>query len=99
MRINTRTLDEQERMNAKMRDPKVVEYMFARALLATPATPDQVRRFLASAPPEIIILIASLIARVPGDLRILDVNAQRDTDRIVAGLIGALLALKTGASR
>lgn len=99
MKIEPRTLEEQQRLSAKMRDPKVIEHMFARSLLATPASPDQVQRFLVFAPPEIPILIKGLTARAPGNPGFLDVNAKRDNERIVAGLVGALLALETGTSR
>lgn len=90
----------QRRVNAKMRDPKNVEDMMFRARRATPASPEQVREFLTTAPPEFLVLIDAVAARsagrTPGMNDEFDELARRRLrgDPITAGLVAVLLGFQ-----
>lgn len=95
-----RTPRDQRRVNAKMRDPKNVEDMLFRARRATPASPDQVREFLTTSPPEFLVLIEAVSARnagrTPGRNDEFDELARRrlQGDPITAGLVAVLLGFQ-----
>lgn len=79
-----RTPATQDLLNARMRRKDVLEYLLHRALHAQPATPAQVKAFLATAPPEVFIAVDGLRA-VTADGR--EVGSAHD-DRIVQGFVG-----------
>lgn len=81
-----RTAEEQQRLNGYMRRKEVLEYALYESVQAEPATPDEVKRFLKKAPPEVPILLHGLGARNPLD------GKWRVDERIVSGFVGAVLA-------
>lgn len=91
MTSRTRTTEEQQLLNARMRRDDVREYALQKAMHAQPAAPDEVKTFLRTAPPEVLILLDGLTVRADEPS---EVDRERN-DRIVAGVVGWL---RKGAS-
>jgi hypothetical protein len=83
----------QDRLNQIMRRPDALEYLLFQSLHAEAATPEQVKEFLATAPPEVSIAVDGLLP-VTTDGR--HIGPAHD-DRIVQGFVGWLLEGKGGA--
>lgn len=81
---NPRTPEQHERLNEYVRRKDVSEF----ALHTTPATSEQVKHFLCTAPPEVFVLLDGLSAdRHCPDGRMTSVY----DSRMVAGFVGARL--------
>lgn len=76
---------EQMRLNALMRRPEAQQILLHHALHSDPATPDQVREFLQTAPPEIFILLDALLP-LPAHQNVRD--ASLHDSPILQGLVG-----------
>lgn len=61
MTINNRPEEEQHRLNNHMRRKDVLEGVLFQSLHAEPASEEQVKRFLAAAPPEVFVLLDGLV--------------------------------------
>ncbi len=86
-----RTPEEQERLNAHMREKPVLEWVLFHSLNARPATRQQVEAFLATAPPEVFVLLDELIAPPAPGLP-LDMSDSVFENPIVRGFIGLIRA-------
>lgn len=98
--MNTnRTPADQQRVNARMREPKFLQHMLKLALTSPPATPMEVKAFLATASPEALVLIEELTGRTPSNVAHIDQRGKQDSEVIVAGLVGALLSMQPTITR
>lgn len=89
MMINNRPEEEQQRLNNHMRRKDVLERVLFQSLHAEPASEEQVKRFLAAAPPEIFVLLDGLMPpSSPAGLH----NEALHEKRIVQGFVGMILA-------
>lgn len=91
MTTKHRTPAKQEKLNGYMRRRDVLEYFLFQSVQAEPATPDEVKAFLATAPPEVFVLLDGLTGRTSSPDRLSDDDLARN-ERITAGVIGFLLA-------
>lgn len=89
MTNDNRTDEEQERLNSRMRRPDVMERILFQSLHAVPASEEQVKRFLTSAPPEVFVLLNGLVP-MPSPAGIHDESLHEN--RIVQGFVGLALA-------
>lgn len=96
MSPENRTQEQQERLNARMRRRDIREHVFFRALHAEPATTRQVKDFLASAPPEVFVLLDGILPP-PSPLGIRDKSLHES--RIVQGFVGLVIASREKSRR
>lgn len=89
MTINFRTEEEQEQLNDHVRRKEVLEWALFQSLHAEPASAGQVKRFLATAPPEVFVLLGGLVptAALPATQ-----NESLHENPIVQGFVGAVRA-------
>jgi hypothetical protein len=85
--INRRDPVVQERLNEHLRRPEVLQYLLRQALHADPASPEQVRQFLTTAPPEVFVALDSLLPLPQGSC-----DEHVEEDRIAQGFVGMMLA-------
>jgi hypothetical protein len=85
----TRTEKEQQRLNSHMRRKDVLEWALFQSLHAEPASEAHVKRFLTSAPPEVLVLLNGLVP-MPSPEGIHDECLHEN--RIVQGFVGMILA-------
>lgn len=76
---------EQMQLNSHMRRPEVQQFLLHQALHSEPATPEQVRAFLKTAPPEIFILLDALLP-LPARKNLRDESVHDSP--ILQGLVG-----------
>lgn len=94
--VNRRDPVAQERLNAHMRRPEVLQYLLHEALHADPATPEQVRAFLETAPPDVFVALDGLLPVPVSDLPSRSVH----DDPIAQGFVGLILSgSKPGGER
>lgn len=84
-----RTEEEQQRLNSHMRCKDVLEWALFQSLHAEPASQEQVKRFLVTAPPEVFVLLDGLVP-LPSPAGIHDESLHEN--RIVQGFVGMALA-------
>jgi hypothetical protein len=89
MTNDNRTDEEQERLNSHMGRPDVMERILFESLNAEPASQEQVKRFLAAAPPEVFVLLDGL---VPPSLPAATHGESLHTNRIAQGFVGVVFA-------
>lgn len=89
-KTQSRTVEEQQRLNGYMKRKDVQEYMLFRSTQVEPATPEQVKAFLKKAPPEVRILLNELTSETPDGVGS-DELAKARKDRITAGVVGVFL--------
>lgn len=89
MTIKNRTAEQQEQLNNHMRRTDVLESILLESLHAEPASQEEVKRFLATAPPEVFVLLDSLLP-LPSPTGIHDESLHEN--RIVQCLVGAAMA-------
>lgn len=85
MTIKTRTEAEQQRLNSQMCRKDVLKWALFQSIHAKPASQAQARRFLTSAPPEVLVLLRGLVPR-PSQASIHDEALHEN--RIVQGFVG-----------
>lgn len=78
----------QARINQHMRRKDVLEYLLARSLHAEPASPTQVKAFLATAPPEVFVALDGLLPSAAGSSRDESVHE----NPLVQGFVGLVLS-------
>lgn len=83
----------QRRLNELMRRPDALQYLLFQSLNSEPATPEQVKEFLATAPPEVSIAVDGLLPVTADGTRI----GPAYDDRIVQGFVGWVLENVRGA--
>lgn len=89
MTIKNRTAEQQEQLNNHMRRTDVLESILLESLHAEPASQEQVKRFLAAAPPEVYVLLDGLLPPpLPTGLG----DESLHKNRIVQGFVGAAIA-------
>lgn len=89
MNIKNRTEEEQEQLNNHMRRKDVLERILFESLHAEPASPEQVKLFLAAAPPEVFVLLDGLVP-LPSPTAIHEASVHQN--RIVQGFVGSVMA-------
>lgn len=88
MTINNRSEEEQQRLNNHMGRQDVLEWILFQSFHAAPASEEQVKRFLAAAPPEIFVLLDGLMPpSSPADIR----NEILHENRILQGFVGTAM--------
>ncbi|WP_437771384.1 hypothetical protein [Arthrobacter sp. KNU40] len=89
MTIKNRTAEEQERFSSHMRRNDVLESILLESLHAEPASQEEVKWFLATAPPEVFVLLDGLLPLpLPTGLR----DESLHENRTVQGFVGAAMA-------
>lgn len=78
-----------------MRRPEVLQYLLFRALHAAPASSEQVRQFLATAPPEVFVALDGLLPVPVGDAA----GGSVHDDPIAQGFVGLVLDGSRGGPR
>lgn len=89
MTINNRPEEEQQRLNNHMRRKHVLEWVLFQSLHAEPASEEQVKRFLAVAPPEVFVLLDGLMP-LPWPEGVQDEAPHEN--RIVQGFVAMVMA-------
>lgn len=89
MAIYNRTEEDQQRLNNHMRRQDVLERLLLQSLHAAPATEEQVKRFLATAPPEVFVLLHGFLPKPPQASIYVEVLHE---NRIVQGFVGMIIA-------
>lgn len=89
MTLKYRAEEKQQQLNSHMRREDVLEWILVQAIHAEPASQEQVKRFLAAAPPEVFVLLDGLMPQ-PSPVGLHDNSLHEN--QIVQGFVGMAMA-------